>query len=123
VPAPSEGFVTNLSLMVGQLLAENEPAVMYVDPREIWIDAAFRNISLEHIAVGGPVDIVLGILPGRVLAGHVSSFGYGVANLSVESRSDLPSRVSRAAGSARHNRFRYVSNLIRKCGLCAKVCR
>ena len=91
VLAPSEGGVTNLSLGIGQFLAKGEAAMTYIDIREVWIEAAFRENSLESIVVGNPVEIVLDILPGRVIAGRVSALGYGVGNRSVDARTGLPS--------------------------------
>ena len=89
--APSEGGVTNLSLGIGQVLAKGEAAMTYIDIREVWIEAAFRENSLERIAVGNPVEIVLDILPGRVITGRVAALGYGVGNRSVDARTGLPS--------------------------------
>jgi multidrug resistance efflux pump len=91
VLAPSEGGVTNLSLAIGQVLAKGEAAMTYIDIREVWIEAAFRENSLESIAVGDPVEIVLDIRPGRVLAGRVAALGYGVGNRSVDARTGMPS--------------------------------
>ena len=91
VLAPSEGGVTNLSLAIGQVLAKGEAAMTYIDIREVWIEAAFRENSLESIAVGSPVEIVLDILPGRVLSGRVAALGYGVGNRSVDARTGMPS--------------------------------
>lgn len=90
VVAPSEGGVTNLSLAIGQVLAKGEAAMTYIDIREAWIEAAFRENSLESIAVGNRVEIVLDILPGRVIAGRVAAIGYGVGNRSVDARTGLP---------------------------------
>jgi multidrug resistance efflux pump len=94
--APSEGGVTSLSLTIGQVLAKGEAAMTYIDLREVWIEAAFRENSLESIAVGDPVEIVLDILPGRVLSGRVASLGYGVSNRSVDERTGLPSPRSQS---------------------------
>jgi multidrug resistance efflux pump len=91
VLAPSEGGGTNLSLATGQHLAKGEAAMTYIDIREAWIEAAFRENSLESIAVGNPVEIVFDILPGRVFAGRVAVLGYGVGNRSVDARTGLPS--------------------------------
>ena len=91
VLAPSEGGVTNLSLAIGQVLNKGDAAMTYIDLREVWIEAAFRENSLEKIAVGNPVEIVLDILPGRVLTGRVAALGYGVGNRSVDARTGLPS--------------------------------
>ena len=91
VLAPSEGGVTNLSLAIGQVLAKGEAAMTYIDIREVWIEAAFRENSLESIAVGNPVEIVLDISPGRVITGRVAALGFGVGNRSVDVRTGLPS--------------------------------
>jgi multidrug resistance efflux pump len=91
VLAPSEGGVTNLSLAPGQVLAKGEAAMVYIDLREVWIEAAFRENSLERIAIGDPVEIVLDISPGRIIPGRVAAFGYGVGNRSVDARTGLPS--------------------------------
>ena len=96
VLAPSEGGVTNLSLAVGQLLAKGEPAMTYIDVREVWVEAAFRENSLEIIAVGDPVEIVFDILPGRVVEGRVAALGYGVGNRSVDAQTGLPSPRSQS---------------------------
>jgi multidrug resistance efflux pump len=90
VLAPSEGGVTNLSLAVGQVLAKGEAAMTYIDIREVWIEAAFRENSLEAIAVGNPVEIVLDILPGRVIQGRVAALGYGVGNRNIDARTGMP---------------------------------
>ena len=96
VLAPSEGGVTNLSLGVGQVLSKGEAAMTYIDIREVWIEAAFREVSLENIHIGDPVEIVLDLYPGRVFAGRVSAVGYGVGNRDVDARTGLPSPRSQS---------------------------
>ncbi len=90
VLAPTEGGVTNLSLTTGQFLGKGEAAMTYIDIREVWVDAAFRENSLEHIGVGDAADIALDVLPGRVFKGKVKSVGYGVSNRDVNQRTGLP---------------------------------
>jgi multidrug resistance efflux pump len=63
----------------------------YIDIRETWIEAAFRENSLENIKIGDPAEIVLDIQPGRVIPGKVSALGYGVGNRSTDARTGLPS--------------------------------
>ncbi len=75
VLAPTEGGVTNLSLGIGQVLAKGEPAMTYIDVREVWIEAAFREVSLENIHIGDPVEIVLDLFPGRIIVGRVCGGG------------------------------------------------
>ena len=94
--APTEGGVTNLSLGIGQVLAKGEPAMTYIDVREVWIEAAFREVSLENIHIGDPVEIVLDLFPGRIIAGQVAAVGYGVGNREVDARTGLPSPRSQS---------------------------
>jgi multidrug resistance efflux pump len=94
--APSEGGVTNLSLSIGQVLAKGEAAMTYIDIREAWVEASFRENSLENIAVGDPVEIVFDILPGRVVEGRVAALGYGVGNRNVDAQTGLPSPRSQS---------------------------
>ena len=96
VVAPSEGGVTNLSLAIGQVLAKGEAAMTYIDIREAWIEAAFRENSLESIPVGAPVEIVLDIRPGRVMEGRVAALGYGVSNRTIAVQTGLPSPRSQS---------------------------
>lgn len=96
VRAPSEGGVTNLSLGVGQVLSKGEAGVTYIDIREVWIEAAFREISLESVHVGDPVEIALDLFPGRIFSGRVSAVGYGVGNREVDARTGLPSPRSQS---------------------------
>lgn len=91
VVAPSEGGVTNLSITVGQVLGKGEAAMTYIDIREAWIEAAFRENSIENLKIGDPVEIVLDIQPGRVILGKIAAFGYGVGNRNVDARTGLPS--------------------------------
>ena len=96
VLAPSEGGVTNLSLGTGQVLSKGEAAMTYIDIREVWIEAAFREVSLENIHIGDPVEIVLDLYPGRIIVGRVSAVGYGVGNRDVDARTGLPSPRSQS---------------------------
>jgi multidrug resistance efflux pump len=91
VYAPSDGGIPYLELAVGQHLSAGKAAMSYLDLREIWVEAAFRENSLEYIKVGTPVEIVLDIRPGRVYSGRVKSIGYGVASGSTDAATGLPS--------------------------------
>src|SRR3546814_16752659 len=68
----------------------------YIDIREVWVEAAFRENSLENVAVGDPVEIVFDLLPGRVVEGRVAALGYGVGNRSVDPQTGLPSPRSQS---------------------------
>jgi multidrug resistance efflux pump len=89
IAAPSDGGVANLQLTVGQFLGAGQAAMTFIDIREIWIEAAFRENSLEHIELGDPVEIVLDIRPGRVFKGRVESVGAGVSSREVDPQTGL----------------------------------
>jgi multidrug resistance efflux pump len=84
VYAPTEGGVSNLSLTIGQWLNKGEAAMTYIDIREVWVEASFRENSLGHIDIGDAADIALDVRPGRVHSGKVKAIGYVVANLVVD---------------------------------------
>lgn len=89
VVAPSDGGVTNLQLAVGQFLETGQAALSYIDVRQIWIEAAFRENSLEHMESGDPVEIVLDIRPGRIFKGHIVGIGFGVSSREVDPQTGL----------------------------------
>ena len=80
VYAPSDGVVTNLQLGIGEFVGVGQAVMTYIDIREIWVDAAFRENTLENMKAGDPVDIVLDIRPGRVFKGRIQSIGFGVSS-------------------------------------------
>jgi multidrug resistance efflux pump len=80
VYAPSDGVVTNLQLGIGEFVGVGQAAMTYIDIREIWVDAAFRENTLENIKADDPVDIVLDIRPGRIFKGRIQSIGFGVSS-------------------------------------------
>jgi multidrug resistance efflux pump len=88
--APSEGAISNLQLSVGQVLSKGQAALTFIDVGDVWIDAEFRENNLENIKIGMPVEIAFDIRPGRIYNGHVSGFGYGISNRSVDARTGLP---------------------------------
>ncbi|MFZ5674073.1 MAG: HlyD family secretion protein [Pseudomonadota bacterium] len=90
VRAPSDGVVTNLQLATGQYVAAGQAALTFIDAEVIWIDAQFRENSIEHIAAGDAADIVLDIRPGRVYAGKIESIGWGVDSRDIDPATGLP---------------------------------
>jgi multidrug resistance efflux pump len=85
--APADGLVTNLTLTVGHYAATGQPALTFIDINTIWVAAAFRENSLEHMIAGSRAEVVFDVLPGRVFAAKVQSVGWGVAQQSGESSS------------------------------------
>jgi len=88
--APGEGVVTNLQLNVGQFAAAGQPALTFLDARLVWLQAFVRENSLEYISPGTRAEVVLDVLPGRVLPARVESLGWGVGEGDVDPTTGLP---------------------------------
>ena len=90
ITAPADGVITNLQLAVGQVVSVGQPALTFIDAGTIWISAAFKENSLEHVQADDKAELVFDLLPGRVFAARVESVGWGVAQEG-NSGSALPS--------------------------------
>ena len=88
--APGDGVVSNLQLNVGQYAAAGQPALTFLDARLVWLQAFFRENSLEYITPGLPAEVVLDVLPGRVLPARVESLGWGVGEGDIDPTTGLP---------------------------------
>lgn len=90
VIAPADGVITHLQLAVGQVVSAGQPALTFIDRGTVWVSAAFKENSLEHVQADDPAELVFDVLPGRVFKGRVESVGWGVAQQD-SSNSALPS--------------------------------
>ena len=98
--APSDGVVTNLQLTLGQFAAVGQSVLTFIDARDVWFSANFRENTLESIAADAPVEIVLDVFPGRVFDGKVENVGWGVAQGAVDPATGLP-KISAPVGLTR----------------------
>ena len=71
VVAPSDGVITNLQLTDGEFVAVGQAALTFIDASDVWINANFRENSLENVKPDDPVELVLDTLPGRIFAAKV----------------------------------------------------
>jgi multidrug resistance efflux pump len=90
VLAPSDGVITNLQLTGGEFVAVGQAALTFIDTSDAWIDANFRENSLENVKPGDPVELVLDTLPGRIFTAKVESVGWGVSQGSIDPETGLP---------------------------------
>src|SRR6516164_8640381 len=88
--APGDGVVSNLQLNTGQFAALGQPALTFLDARLVWLQAFFRENSLEYIEPGTRAEMVLDVLPGRLLPARVVSLGWGVGEGDVDPTTGLP---------------------------------
>jgi multidrug resistance efflux pump len=111
VSAPTDGVVTNLQLTLGQFVAVGQAALTFIDARDVWINANFRENSLENIKADAPVEVVLDVLPGRILSGKVQSVGWGVSQGSIDPATGMP-KIGEPMGLVRNpQRFTVTVNL------------
>ncbi|PKM26749.1 MAG: transporter [Gammaproteobacteria bacterium HGW-Gammaproteobacteria-13] len=90
ITAPADGVITNLQLAVGQVVSAGQPALTFIDTGTVWISAAFKENSLEHVQADDTAELVFDVLPGRIFNARVESVGWGVATEG-SSSSALPS--------------------------------
>lgn len=57
--APSDGFVSNLKIYKGQLVSPGQALFGFVNNKEWWINANFKETDLDRIKQGQKVDIEL----------------------------------------------------------------
>ena len=96
--APGDGVVSNLQLNIGQFAAVGQPALTFLDARLVWLQAFIRENSLEYISPGTRAEVVLDVLPGRVLPARVESLGWGVGEGDVDATTGLPKTHQGAGG-------------------------
>jgi multidrug resistance efflux pump len=122
VVAPSDGVITNLQLTNGEFVAVGQAALTFIDASDVWINANFRENSLENVKPDDPVELVLDTLPGRIFAAKVQSVGWGVSQGSIDPDTGLP-KINESMGLVRNpqrftvkiepNRKHYVPGSVR----------
>ena len=66
VLAPVRGIVTQRSAQVGERVAATAPLLALVPVDEMWVDANFREVSLKHVRIGQPVELISDMYGGSV---------------------------------------------------------
>ena len=78
-----------------------QAALTFIDTSDAWINANFRENSLENVKPGDPVELVLDTLPGRIFAAKVQSVGWGVSQGSIDPDTGLP-KINELMGLVRN---------------------
>jgi membrane fusion protein (multidrug efflux system) len=77
VTAPASGWVANMGLRPGQIVAAGQPALSLVEDGVWWVDGNFKETDIHRIRPGQPVTIAIDMYPGTTLTGTVESIGAG----------------------------------------------
>jgi multidrug resistance efflux pump len=79
IRAPVNGFVTNLTLVVGQYAAVGTKLMALIDSDSYRVEGYFEETKLPVIEPGGKVEIHL-MSGGPALRGHVQSISHGITD-------------------------------------------
>jgi membrane fusion protein (multidrug efflux system) len=72
-----EGFITNLSLTAGSLVAPGIPLFALIEKNSFHVDANFKETELPGIHPGQVADIEIDMYPGQPFHGKVNSLSGG----------------------------------------------
>ena len=78
VYAPFDGYITNLTISVGQYVHTGTQVFTMIDARTWWVIANFRETQLKHVTPGSVADVFLMSHENLPLRGVVESIGFGV---------------------------------------------
>ncbi|MDE1187529.1 MAG: HlyD family secretion protein [Pantoea sp.] len=88
ISAPTDGWVSNLTLRPGNYATAGTPLFALVDSHSFYVMGYFEETKLRHIQPGATANIVL-YSNGQRLQGKVESIGRAIYDQSVDSDSGL----------------------------------
>jgi len=77
VLSPGDGWVSNVRLRPGAVVATGTPAFALVENSDWWVAANFKETDLARIKPGQPATISLDMYPGYTIDGAVESISPG----------------------------------------------
>lgn len=81
IAAPTNGWVTNVSLRVGDMAIADQPVFALISDNEFWVDANFKETEMEHIKPGQEASIHVDMYPNQVFKGVVESISGGTGSV------------------------------------------
>lgn len=75
--APSSGWVTNVTLRVGDMVPANQPLFVLISDHEFWADANFKETEMADIHPGQAASIMTDLYPNHPFRGVVESISGG----------------------------------------------
>jgi multidrug resistance efflux pump len=94
VSAPVDGYVTNLTLRMGDQTVANSPALALVDVNSYWVHGFFKENRIAHIEPGDRAVVTLMTYPDTPIEGRVESLGWGIAQSDGAPGTDLLPSIS-----------------------------
>ena len=77
--APTDGYVTNLRLGVGNSATADKPVLAMIDANSFYVQAFFQEKLVGDFQKGDPAVVTLMSYPDTPLEGSVDSIGWGIA--------------------------------------------
>ncbi len=77
IKAPESGWVTRVTLRVGDVITSGQSLFALVGDGEFWVDANFKETELQDIHVGQPAVIKVDMYPNKIFNGVVESVSHG----------------------------------------------
>lgn len=74
IKAPSDGFVGERNLSIGELINANQTIATIVLKQKLWVSANFKETQIEKIKKGQNVTIIIDALDGKKFNGKVAGF-------------------------------------------------
>lgn len=78
--AATDGYITNMSLCVGNMVSASEPLFVLISNQKYWLDANFKETELKNIKIGQKVKIAIDMYPACKFKGEVESISGGSGN-------------------------------------------
>ena len=77
--APTDGYVTNLQLSIGDSAVANQPMLAVIDANSFYVQAFFRETFVGNFQKGDRAVVTLMSYPDTPLEASVDSIGWGIA--------------------------------------------
>ena len=77
VHAPTDGFLSDLTLRAGDYVTAGKPVLALIDSRSFRVEGYFEETKLSGLKIGMPVSVRIMGEPG-VLKGHIQSIAAGI---------------------------------------------
>ena len=77
VHAPTDGFLSDLTLRTGDYVTAGKPVLALIDSRSFRVEGYFEETKLSGLRIGMPVSVRIMGEPG-VLKGHIQSIAAGI---------------------------------------------